>query len=348
MKFVQLKFREKQSQWYGKRGISWHISSVVYKNADDKLEVTTYAHLFDACKQDWFAVISIIENLLSTIKVAHFSISEAYLRSDEAGCYHNNSLIAALKDVGQRVGISVKRYDFSEAQHGKDVCDRILCPMKGSIRRFCNEGNDITTATEMRNALKERPVKGTTASVNVVNNDAKDLEVNKITGFSSYHSFRFEDDGVRAWKAYNIGDGKLILYETWVAKPQGPTLLEVKEKQGFFDPKSNRVLKEFLSKSDNTYQCTEAGCSASFRSFSKIEDLVLHMEIGQHTYSTASGLLYDKLKLDWVSKFSSLTLDEDDSRRVISSGKQGQSNLPMGWALHEPRSGGIRYTKAEE
>ena len=208
MKFVQLKFREKQSQWYGKRGISWHISSVVYKNADDKLEVTTYAHLFDACKQDWFAVISIIENLLSRIKVAHFSISEAYLRSDEAGCYHNNSLIAALKDVGQRVGISVKRYDFSEPQHGKDVCDRILCPMKGSIRRFCNEGNDITTATEMRNAIKERPVKGTTASVNVVNNDAKDLEVKKITGFSSYHSFRFEDDGVRAWKAYNIDDGK--------------------------------------------------------------------------------------------------------------------------------------------
>ena len=52
MKFGQLKFREKQSEWYGKREISWHISSVVDKNADDKLEVTTYAHLFDACKQN--------------------------------------------------------------------------------------------------------------------------------------------------------------------------------------------------------------------------------------------------------------------------------------------------------
>ena len=26
-KFQQMKFREKQSEWFGKRGLSWHISS---------------------------------------------------------------------------------------------------------------------------------------------------------------------------------------------------------------------------------------------------------------------------------------------------------------------------------
>ena len=31
------------------------------------------------------------------------------------------------------------RYDFSEPQSGKDVCDRIISPMKGAIRRYCNE-----------------------------------------------------------------------------------------------------------------------------------------------------------------------------------------------------------------
>ena len=29
MKFLQLKYREKQSDWFGKRGLSWHISTVI-------------------------------------------------------------------------------------------------------------------------------------------------------------------------------------------------------------------------------------------------------------------------------------------------------------------------------
>ena len=57
-----------------------------------------------------------------------------------------NSLIAAARSVSERVGVDVCRYDFSEPQYGKDVCDRILCPMKTCIRRFCDEGHDILTA----------------------------------------------------------------------------------------------------------------------------------------------------------------------------------------------------------
>ena len=79
---------------------------------------------------------------------------------DEAGCYHNNAMIASLKDVGKRLGIEVKSYDYSEPAYGKDVCDRILCPMKTSIRSYCNEGHGIATATDMRTALLERPVRG--------------------------------------------------------------------------------------------------------------------------------------------------------------------------------------------
>ena len=46
-----------------------------------------------------------------------------------------NHLIAAVKDIGDRVGITVARYDFSEPQQGKDVCDRVLGPMKAAIRK---------------------------------------------------------------------------------------------------------------------------------------------------------------------------------------------------------------------
>lgn len=117
MKFEQTNFREKQSDWYGKRGLSWHVSSVISKDSStDTVVVTTYAHLFDSCTQDWFAVAPIIENLPSTIKSDFPLVNKANLRSDEAGCYHNNLFIASLADIGKRVGISVQSYNFSEPQ----------------------------------------------------------------------------------------------------------------------------------------------------------------------------------------------------------------------------------------
>ena len=69
MKFLQLKYREKQSEWFGKRGINWHVSCVITRNAaDNGLEIATYVHLFDSCSQDWYTVCAILEHLLNIIK----------------------------------------------------------------------------------------------------------------------------------------------------------------------------------------------------------------------------------------------------------------------------------------
>ena len=48
MKFLEMKYREKQSDWFAKRGISWHVSTVILKQgASSDVEIQTYAHLFD-------------------------------------------------------------------------------------------------------------------------------------------------------------------------------------------------------------------------------------------------------------------------------------------------------------
>ena len=146
MKFLQMKYKDKKSDWFTERGISWHVSTVIFKQdpSSDVKKVRTYAHRFDYCRQDWYAVCSIFENLLKNILKSKPLINNVFLRSDEAGCNHNNALIASLKDVGLRLG--VKRYGDSEPAYGKDVCDRILCPMKSSIRRYCDEGHDTNCA----------------------------------------------------------------------------------------------------------------------------------------------------------------------------------------------------------
>ena len=158
---------------------SRHLTSVVTKDMSGATEALSYAHLFNQCTQDWFSVASILEDLLTKLKARNPLIQRAYLKSDEAGCYHNSSLIAAVRDIVKRVGVTVHSYHYSEPQSGKDICDRILCPLKSSIRMYCNERHDVLTAADMRDALIQHPVKGTSATVCVVNESRKTLSVTK-------------------------------------------------------------------------------------------------------------------------------------------------------------------------
>ena len=102
--------------FFGKRGKSWHVSCVIEKE-EESYSVQCFVHLFEECKQDWFTVASIIENLLETLKGEQPFISEVFLRSDNGACYHNAPLLLALPAIGARTGIRIRRYDFSEPCH---------------------------------------------------------------------------------------------------------------------------------------------------------------------------------------------------------------------------------------
>lgn len=68
------------------------------------LQHRTYAHLFDQVKQDWFAVVSILEHTLKTLKNQLPVIKSAYLRSDNAGCYHCGNTWLSLDGISKRTG----------------------------------------------------------------------------------------------------------------------------------------------------------------------------------------------------------------------------------------------------
>ena len=108
----------------------------------------------DNCTQNWFAVLSIIEHTLREVKALRPNVTEAFLRSDNAGCYHCAYLILSLPCLGNRVGINIRRYDFSEPQAGKDICDRRIASLKSHMRQFVNEGNDIHSASDMKRAIE--------------------------------------------------------------------------------------------------------------------------------------------------------------------------------------------------
>ena len=351
MKFLQIRFREKQSDWYGKRGLSWHVSSVISRDGSTgELKVTSFAHLFDQCTQDWFAVASIIEHLLNYLKAN--DVKSVYLRSDEAGCYHSNFLISAVKDIGERVGIDVEAYDFSEPQSGKDICDRILCPLKSSIRPYCSEGHDILTASDMREALQQHPVRGTSTSVSVVDESRKTLLINKLDHFGGFHNFRFEESGIRAWKAYGIGRGKLFPYDTVYVQNQGPTMLQTEE--GFPDTIKDRELKPRKKPSQEQeepstdinplFECSVPGCTEVFDSFT---DLEMHLDVGQHAKKrTQSESIYDRIRRDWAAKFATVDVAEKSPCVTLptSSDTPSRQSLKMGWAISKTSTGSTRFS----
>ena len=97
MKYLPQHYREHMSEFFGKRGRSWHISAVITRSQEEgRCEVECFVHLFNTCKQNSFEVMSVIEHLLNTIKVEYPSINKAFLRSDNAGCYHSGPMILSL------------------------------------------------------------------------------------------------------------------------------------------------------------------------------------------------------------------------------------------------------------
>ena len=76
----------------------------------------------------------------------------------------------------------------------------------------------------MQEALKERPVKGTTTAVAILDESSKILEVQKIKQFSEFYNFRYEESGIRVCKAYAVGVGKLIPWQSLYIWHQGCTI----------------------------------------------------------------------------------------------------------------------------
>ena len=155
----------------------------------------------------------------------------------------------------------------------------------------------------MHQALKERLVKGTTAAVAILDESSKIFEVQKIKQLSELHNFRYEESGIRVWKAYAVGVGRLIPWQSLYIRHQGCTNISLMEGKGFFTnteirdlhrPRKCQASKDDVEIDDqpSMFVCPEEGCNCTFDSFSELE---LHTDVGIHD-TRKSGSLYDKVR----------------------------------------------------
>ncbi|CAG2196655.1 unnamed protein product [Mytilus edulis] len=228
MKFLPMRYREKQSDFFGQKGLNWHVSVAIVKPENTTLQHKTYVHLFDGVRQDWFAVASIIENTLMTIKKQMPNIEEVFLRSDNAGCYHCGCLWLSLYGISQRTGLKILRYDYSEAQSGKSFCDAKIAHMRSKMKMFVSSGNNISSAEEMKAAIMSGAgVTGCQCAVADVDTSKQEMTSHRFKGVNSFSNLEFQDGDILVWNSYNIGIGKKIPRSSVLRQEQGETGLNV-------------------------------------------------------------------------------------------------------------------------
>ena len=147
-----------------------------------------------------------------------------YYRQDNAGCYRCGPTILHAPFAAQQHGVCLKRLDFSDPQGGKGSCDRKAATIKGHMRLHLNEGHNIEFAEDMVKAMSSR---GGVPGVHVTLCEEVTVPSpfqGKIDGVSSLSNIAYEDDGMRVWKAYGIGSGKVLADKPSCSSQQLPRL----------------------------------------------------------------------------------------------------------------------------
>ena len=359
MKFMPRKFREPQSDWFAKRGLPWHITVAIRKwEEDEQFESQTFVHVFQNCLQDSAVVVSIMQDCLVSLKKEMPELERAFYKQDNAGCYHSGYTIVSAKFAGNIAGVGVERNDFSDPQGGKGICDRQAATIKGDIGRYVNEGNDVTTAIQLKTAIESGP--GSCAKASYVTFNPSSTRHVKWDGVSLLNNFKYEENRIRAWRAFNVGPGKLLPWSQFEGVLQVPETLEVVDppsqklstKPSFKKVRHRHVNKKSASdpnaasdansreqedddgeneQASPLFPCPEEGC---IKAYSRFVSLQAHLDTGKHKRLPEQETLYDKAKRGYASKL----MDEGSRISTVQlqceeQNSQCFSPLTMGWAL---------------
>ena len=236
MKFLPHKYRESQSDWFGKRGLSWHFTVATRKIVPiQQLQMMTFVHVFKSCSQDSSAVLAIMEDVIGKLKAIMPSLKAIFYTQDNAGCYRSGVTITDAPKAGHDHGVTIKRLDFSDSQGGKGSCDRKAETIKAHMKVHLNKGNDIENARQMVDAMRSS---GGVPDLNVtlceLETPSSPTHV-KFDGVSTVSNVEYSSDAITTWKAYGIGPGQAIkltnLRSTLVLQSQVYLLMRVKSYQ---------------------------------------------------------------------------------------------------------------------
>ena len=328
-KVLPRKFREKQEEYFGKKGISQHVDVVLTK-PNDTLVKHTYFTVLQRCTQDLPSTLAVTEHVAKQIKIDIPNAKNTYIKSDNAGCYAGNGFLEGQNHILKSCELVLKRHDYNEPQRGKDQCDRESATAQHLRTTYVNAGNDIQSAEDVKKSLLYmNGVRNAKASVVSVDESLNSVDAQTIDGISKYHSAEFYEDHVKLWNFYNIGAGKNVKMKSvtfnsglTVESPfEGAATVLATRKQPSKKARLDRV------RNDDVRMCYEINC---VRTFANDDDLETHMLIGDHTYDL-QGM--DCIKQMYINNVSSNQPSTSRGPEIIDASAEYLKYFVMGWAL---------------
>ena len=274
----------------------------------------TFCHIFKACSQDSNAVLAVMADMIQQLKSIMPSLTTVYYRQDNAGCYHCGHVIISSSKLGQKEGIVLKRLDFSDPQGGKGACDRKAATIKSHMRVFLNSGNDIETPEQMFKAMVSI---GGVRSLNATLCEpftSVETPAFKIDGVSLLSNIEYSPEGIRVWRAYGIGLGKIVYQQQSSGQGSGalPALVVAQVHRSNFSSIKGRTAsakpsgdeKESTGSggedaSTNLFACPEDGC---IKRFIRHCSVLRHLDYGKHQYTLEHETLYEKAAVQYAEQ----------------------------------------------
>ena len=362
MKFLPRKYRENQHDWFGKRGLSWHVTVATRKMvATQQLQMMTFAHVFQSRSQDSNAVLAIMEDVTGKLKAIMPTQKTVIYRQDNAGCYRSKATIIGASKATQVHGVTVKRLDFSDPQAGKGACDRKAATIKAHMRIHLSKGNDIENAAQMVDAMRSSGgVSGLHVALCEMENPRTSANV-KFDGVSAVLNVEYGEDCIITWKAYGIGPGKTVKLSKFTRGnnetpiPKLSKCVEDKVEDKFTSLQSRSTKPETISSSDESpddtassqlFFCPEEGCIKSYQRFAALQH---HLDCGKHERKLERETLLDKAVHGYAARLEKQTASVPQLQQCAESGRApNRSLLPMGWALKTSQVSRARFTDKQK
>ena len=122
----------------------------------------------------------------------------------------------------EETDVLINRFDFSELQAGKSVCDRMAATVKANIRRYVNEDNNCETTAEFVQAA--RSTSYTTIAAGKITRSSTIEQKVQWPGIKQFNNVQYEikkdpstygrstettfNIQATVWRAFGIGAGK--------------------------------------------------------------------------------------------------------------------------------------------
>ncbi|EGT36940.1 hypothetical protein CAEBREN_02494 [Caenorhabditis brenneri] len=367
-KFLPKWHREKQQDYYGKKGISYHVSHITSRIGHEYVQ-HSFVHIYEgSVTQDSKLIILTLSHFLPELKKV--GIQKVHLRSDNAGCYHSASTIGSLHWLMEKTKMHIETYTFSETQNGKSNSDRDANRVKRKVKEYISKGGDVTTSLDFFNALKENPLNG--VSVYHGNVLVEEEGGTKWPGISNLNYFVVEKNGIRARRYGNIGSGIFVEKSSFkpingsfifseaghVASAVDPAkertaVIEGKVTQFWYQPKCSSTgscVKEpdpIIPTDEDTvtnnyigdlYSCPEPGCSATYLKHSNLENHILkdqHHFVPEKITEIDYALHLYSRNLEEVRDTDNCPIIKDAVEKLKESSID--ETLNVGWALQDKR-----------